>query len=81
LIYIDWYNRKLHDSEDVLNFFSENSTKQFKKSKLDPESVGLELNMTQETWFTNYSIKNNSKIIMRENSLNCKKIKYSWSFF
>ena len=53
MIYIDWYNRKLHDSEDVLNFFSENSTKQFKKSKLDPESVGLELNMTQETWFTN----------------------------
>ncbi|XP_011054786.1 PREDICTED: probable RNA-binding protein 19 [Acromyrmex echinatior] len=33
----------------VKHFYQENSTKQFKKSKLDPESVGLELNTTQET--------------------------------
>jgi len=31
-----------------LNFFSESSMKRFKKSILDPESVGLELNTAQE---------------------------------
>jgi len=31
-----------------LNFFSESSMKKFKKSRLDPESVGLELNTAQE---------------------------------
>ncbi|KYM94101.1 putative RNA-binding protein 19, partial [Cyphomyrmex costatus] len=31
------------------HFYQENSTKQFKKSKLDPESVGPELNTIQET--------------------------------
>ncbi|XP_011167402.1 probable RNA-binding protein 19 isoform X1 [Solenopsis invicta] len=30
------------------HFYQESSTKKFKKSRLDPESVGLELNLTQE---------------------------------